>query len=208
MSIRGHFTAWNCWLANSDARGFRAVESARRNEQNETAARDQMDSAFREAELGNREQARHDVAAALALASSRDTQIEAALIFARIGDFARAQKMSDDLAKRFPANTLLNNYWLPSIHAAIEIGQRNPSKVIESLQPAVPYELAVLAAWPSHGGPIYPAYLRGQAYLLLRQGNEAAAEISKILRSSRHHSELHPRRVGAPRSGPRVRCAG
>jgi hypothetical protein len=39
-----------------------------------------MDSAFREAELGNREQARHDVAAALALASSRDTQIEAALI--------------------------------------------------------------------------------------------------------------------------------
>ena len=30
-------------------------------------------------------------------------------------------------------------------------------------------------------GTLYPVYLRGHAYLLLRQGNEAAAEFQKIL---------------------------
>jgi tetratricopeptide (TPR) repeat protein len=110
LSFESDSEAFSGHLQKAKELSKRAVESARRNDQNETAAGDQMNSAFREAELGNFEQARRDVAAALTLASTRDSQIQAALIFARIGDLVRAQKMSDELAKRFPVDTLVNHY--------------------------------------------------------------------------------------------------
>jgi len=31
------------------------------------------------------------------------------------------------------------------------------------------------------GGPMYPAYLRGEAYLQLRRGNDAATEYQKVV---------------------------
>jgi len=43
----------------------------------------------------------------------------------------------------------------------------------------VPYELADPP--PFAAGTMYPAYLRGQAYLLAGKGTEAAAEFQKIL---------------------------
>jgi hypothetical protein len=74
-----------------------------------------LHSGLREADFGNSELARQQVKAALAITSSRDAQILAALTLARVGDIARAQVMSEELAKQFPANTLLDDYWLPTI---------------------------------------------------------------------------------------------
>jgi exosome complex RNA-binding protein Csl4 len=74
------------------------VESARRGDHKETAAQWQLNSGLREAEFGNSELARQQVKAALAISSSRDTQIFAALTLARVGDIARAQVMSEELA--------------------------------------------------------------------------------------------------------------
>jgi tetratricopeptide (TPR) repeat protein len=56
-----------------------------------------------------------------------------------------------------------------------ESNRGNPAKAIDLLQPVGPYELA------RHLGSLYPVYIRGQAYLLLRRGGEAAAEFEKIL---------------------------
>jgi tetratricopeptide (TPR) repeat protein len=159
----------------------RAVESALRSDQKETAAQWQLNSALREAELGNSEQARRQVKAALAIISSRDAQILAALTLARVGDIARAQVMSEELAKQFPANTLLHNYWLPTIRGYTEIRRGNPAQALKNLEATAPYELAFPQPQFEEGGVLYPVYVRGQAYLLLHQGKEAALEFQKLL---------------------------
>jgi predicted Zn-dependent protease len=159
----------------------RAIDSAKRNDQKETAALWQMEAALREAELGNSAPARQQVKAALALASNHDSQILGALALARAGDSAQAAKMADELAKRYPEDTLVNNYWLPSIRATIELGRNNEDKAIEILQATVPYELGIPTPNSTVGATLHPIYVRGQAYLKLRQGKEAAAEFQKIL---------------------------
>ena len=159
----------------------RAVDSAKRNDQKESAALWQTEAALREAELGNSALAREQVKAALALASNHDSQILGALALARAGDSAQAARMADDLAKQYPEDTLVENYWLPSIRATIELGKNNAGKAIEILQAAVPYELGIPTPTSTVGGMLYPIYVRGQTYLKLRQGKEAAAEFQKIL---------------------------
>ncbi|MGH9712473.1 MAG: protein kinase domain-containing protein [Candidatus Acidiferrales bacterium] len=159
----------------------RAFDSAKRNDQKESAALWHLEAALREAELGNSAEARQQAKAALALASNHDSQILGALALARAGDSAQAAKMADDLAKRYPEDTLVNSYWLPSIRATIEFSQNNAAKAIEILQATVPYELGTPTPAPIVGGMLYPIYVRGQAHLKLRQGKEAAAEFQKIL---------------------------
>ncbi len=157
----------------------RAVESALRNNEKEMAAQWRLDAALREAEFGNLKEARQQVAAALALASTRDVQVLAGLTLVKAGDSAQAWKIAEELEKRFPRNAMINGYWLPTIRAAMEIQRNNPSKAIELLQAASPYDLA--SPQPGVGGLLQPVYERGQAYLLLHQGDRAAAEFQKFL---------------------------
>jgi pentatricopeptide repeat protein len=156
----------------------RAVDGSRHNGQKEAAAEWRMDSALREVEFGNAGCGRQETNSALLLASTRDTQILAALALARAGDPARARKMADELAREFPMNTMLNGYWLPTIRAAIEIELKNPARAVELLHAASTYELG--APGPM-GATIYPVYVRGQAELLLHLGSEAATEFQKFL---------------------------
>jgi tetratricopeptide (TPR) repeat protein/tRNA A-37 threonylcarbamoyl transferase component Bud32 len=157
----------------------RAIESARHNDEKEIAALWQLDSALREAAFGNFAEARRQAAAGLALSSARDAQVLAALALAQAGDSAQARKITDEIEKRFPMNTLINAYWLPTIRATIEINRHNPSKAIELLQAASPYEMGSLP--PQVGGLLHPVIARGHAYLLLHQGGQAAAEFQKFL---------------------------
>ncbi len=159
----------------------RAAESARRSGSIETAAAWQMDAALREAEFNDIARSRQDIASALAAAPTRDVNILAALAWARIGDADRAKHMADDLAERFPLNTVINHYWLPAIYASIEIRHGNPAKAIDMLQTAEPYELGIPLPQFEVGGSLYPVYIRGLAYLSLKEGKEAAAEFRKFL---------------------------
>jgi eukaryotic-like serine/threonine-protein kinase len=56
--------------------------------------------------------------------------------------------------------------------ASIELNNRNASESLRYLEPTSVYELAF---------QLYPAYLRGQAYLLTHNGTGAAAEFGKLL---------------------------
>ncbi len=73
----------------------------------------------------------------------------------------------------------MQGYGLPAIRAAIELNGKSGANAIKTLGTAGPYELAQCE--PFQVGMLYPVYLRGQAYLLARQGNEAAAEFQKIV---------------------------
>jgi eukaryotic-like serine/threonine-protein kinase len=181
LSARSDTEAFYGRLGKARELSRRAVESARRSDKRETAALWQLNSALREAEFGNDERARQQVTAGLGMASTRDVQIVAALTLASVGDVARAQAMAEELNRQFPLNTLLSNYWLPSIRAYVEIHRRNPSQALTLLQAAAPYDLAFPQPQFEEGGLLYPPYVRGQAFMLLRQGKEAANEFQKFL---------------------------
>jgi len=139
----------------------------------------QVNAALREAEFGNAAVAKQGVAAALALSPGRDVKVLGALALARVGETARARAMAGELEKSNPTNTVLKLYWFPTIKAAIEINGSDAAQVLQSLEAAAPYELGEPP--PTQEGTLYPAYLRGQAYLLSHNGNAAAAEFQKLL---------------------------
>jgi len=110
------------------------------------------------------------VQSALTLARGRASLPQSALALALCGDTDQAKTLADELSNRYPQDTLFNSIWLPAIVAAMEL-QRNPKQTIDRLQ-ASRYEAAA---------QFWPPYLRGQAYLKLKQGSEAAAEFQRIL---------------------------
>ncbi|MGC2768899.1 MAG: hypothetical protein WB607_25585 [Candidatus Acidiferrum sp.] len=111
---------------------------------------------------------------------SRDAEAQAALAYALAGDTAHAQLLADDLAKRFPQDTVVQSVWLPTVRAQVETGRKNAPRSIELLQAARPYELGMLSS-SAPNSCLYPVYVRGEVYLSENQGTAAAAEFQKIL---------------------------
>jgi tetratricopeptide (TPR) repeat protein len=160
-----------------------AEESCKRNDSKETAAFWQGNEALREVEFGNFAEGLKQAREALELAPGRDVKVEAALALARGGDVATAEKLVDALNQEFPLDTLMQNYWLPTVRAAIALQRHDSAKAIAILRASAPYELADPP--PFSVGTMYPAYLLGQAYLSSGNGSGngelAAAEFQKIL---------------------------
>jgi len=153
----------------------RAVDSAVRADSKETGALWLSFQALCEAEVGNPAAAREDSTRSLDLAPGRYVKVLAALALARSGDTAKARTMLEAGRKAEPTNTVLNVYWFPVIEAALDLNQQQPAQAIAALEPARPYELG-------GGGTtiIYPAYIRGQAYLAQKNGAAAIAEFQKF----------------------------
>ena len=181
LSFAADTEAYYGHIAKARVLSLRAIDSARRSDEKENAAGWQINEALREAELGNRIPARKALSFALGMASTRDVQTLAALALARIGALAQGQEIAQDLAERFPRDTLMNGYWLPAINAAIEINRGNPAKAIEILEITAPYEFGEPSPLFQLGGSLYPAYLRGEAGLMLHRGDAAAKEFAKLL---------------------------
>src|SRR5271166_3966069 len=166
--------AWYGRLKNPRDLTRRAMDSAQHNDTKETAATYQAAAALREVEAGNREQARADADAALKLAPNRDVRAMAALALARAGDAAAAEKLAAELDKTFPLDTLVQRYRLPTIRAAVALQRKDPNRAIELLKVANTIELGDQSY-------LLPVYLRGEAYLMLHDGNHAAAEFQKFI---------------------------
>jgi tetratricopeptide (TPR) repeat protein len=88
--------------------------------------------------------------------------------------------MAQDLNKRFPLDTQVQALWLPAIRAQVALEHKNPTAAIETLQAAVPVELAQIS-FVANISCLYPTYIRGEAYLAAGEGTAAAAEFQKIL---------------------------
>ncbi|MGO9123873.1 MAG: protein kinase domain-containing protein [Terriglobales bacterium] len=176
-------------LAKARQLSAQAEDSAKRNDSKETAAFWQGNEALREVEFGNAADGLKQAREALALAPGRDVKVEVALALARGGDVTTAQKLVDALNQEFPLDTLMQNYWLPTVRAAMALQRHDSATAIGILRGAVPYELADPP--PFSAGTMYPVYLRGEAYLHAgsdgagnagaRNGDLAAAEFQKIL---------------------------
>jgi tetratricopeptide (TPR) repeat protein len=158
----------------------RATDSAVRSDAKETAAQWLAFQALREAEVGNVAVARQGVARALALGPGRDVKVLSALTLARSGETAQSRTIIEALQKSEPTNTYLKVYWFPVNEASIAMAQQAPDRALVALEPSLPYELGNPPP-TVNTGMIYPAYIRGLAYLAQKNGPAAAAEFQKFL---------------------------
>jgi len=178
LAMQADTEGWYGRLKNAHELTGRVMDSARHNDAKETAAGYQALAAVREVESGNREQARGEAKAAVKLASNRDVRAVAALALARAGDAAGAEKLAAELDKAFPVDTLVQRYWLPTIRAGVALEHKDPNRAIQLLKVASTFELGVPSTLTIL---LCPAYLRGEAYLMLHDGTRAAAEFQKFI---------------------------
>ena len=159
-----------------------AVDLAQPAAQPERAGLFEAPAALREGFFGNAAEARRSAMAALELSKGLYVEFGAAFALALSGDSARSQILADDLEKRFGEDTSVRFSHLPALRALLALNHGDPVKAIKLLQIAVPYDLSAPRS-SIHGnfGALYPIYVRGEAYLALHQGVEAAAEFQKIL---------------------------
>lgn len=111
---------------------------------------------------------------------SPGTKLEVALAFALTGDSSRAESMARDIDERYPADTQIQLVWLPAIRGQIALNRKDPEEALIALRPPSAIELGNVL-FLSNASCIYSGYIRGQAYLALGRGKEAASEFQRIL---------------------------
>ena len=157
----------------------RAADSARRAQEKETAAEYQGHNSVREGLVGLMDFAKEDAQSALAMIKGKHGEGFSAIAFALAGDVANANRAIEDLAKRFPQNTVVQTRYLPMARSALALNSGNAQAAIEALSPAAPYDLGHTNE--DFTFALYPIYFRGQAYLAAKNWAGAAAEFQKIL---------------------------
>lgn len=173
--------AYSGQLKKAEDFSRRAMDSAQRANEEETAATYLAMSALREALLGKADEATRRASSALQHSTARDVEYAAALAFAFAGDEKRTQALADDLSKKHPEDTLVQSNFLPTLRGKLALNRRNVSEALAVLQPATPYELGKTTFSVIEWTGMYPVYVRGEAYLAAQKGSEAAAEFQKIL---------------------------
>jgi predicted Zn-dependent protease len=95
-----------------------------------------------------------------------------ALALALTGEQRQAERALAGIAQRNTGHLAMNVIGLPTARAAIALHEHDPARAVALLEPTRNYESA------AH---FWPTYLRGQAYLKLKRGAEAAAEFQTII---------------------------
>jgi tetratricopeptide (TPR) repeat protein len=157
----------------------RAIESAHAADAPEAAAIWQAEAALREAEMGFPEAALDAALAALAASHGRPVTGMAGLALARAAEAPRANQLADALEREFPADTLVQRYWVPCIRGALALARGDAATCLQALEKAAAGELGQVP--PFELGMLYPPYLRGAAFLRAGRAEDAAREYRKIL---------------------------
>jgi len=155
-----------------------AAEQLQHDGDEESAADCLAIAAVREAEIGADGAAQADISHALKLSRGRDVLALAALVASRAGDLHASEDESVALDRQYPSDTIVQRYWLPIIRAQIALRRKRPLQAIAALEPAVSIEFATTVIPVA---TLYPAYVRGEAYLEVGDDAKAAAEFRKLI---------------------------
>jgi tetratricopeptide (TPR) repeat protein len=171
------------WQAHASAFGGRAkdahdqfgrgIQMALQGNFDEVASQLTMEDAETHASVGQCSNVRTDVARGLELNRDNGTLERASRALGLCG-FNEALTLTAELTMRFPDSTLTNRAAVPIATAALALANGQPARSLELLEPVKPYNRA-----PST--EFYPAYLRGQSFLQLKDGNAATAEFQSIV---------------------------
>ena len=170
--------AYSGHLQQARVMSQRAVDHARQEALPEKGGAWEAAASIREALFGNAADAKTRALAAFALSKDREVEYCAAYAMAASGETSQAQKMAEDIARRFPENTVVRFSYLPVLRAQLALNHGDAAKAIEELQVATPYEVG---AARDFCGALHPLYVRGEAYLAAAKGELAATEFQKIL---------------------------
>ena len=105
------------------------------------------------------------------------TRILEAMVLARVGPLAAAQEAANALRRDYPTHTLIQNYILPILDAAMKLQSNDAAGAVQALRPAAKYELTTWGSLPN----LYSAYLGGLAQLRVGDASAAAAEFREVL---------------------------
>ena len=141
------------------------------------AAAVESGDALSEAETGNLSESQPLITDAVLKSQDRDVLVLAALAFARAGNTRQSQRLVEKLNQLYPNDFTIQTFGLPVTRAAIKLAENDPAAAVELLRPVVPYDLAISDSFDN----VYPAYLRGLAYIQLKNGDLAAAAFRKVL---------------------------
>jgi len=134
-------------------------------------------SALENAEVGMGVQARRYESEADKRKLDREDKLVLALALARSGRTEEAGELADQISAERPEDTLVQHYLTPTIRAAIKLQQHDPAAAIDLLRSTAKYDLAFTDSFNF----VYPAYIRGLAYLELGDGRAAAAQFQKVI---------------------------
>lgn len=180
LGLEGDTAAYFGQMRRSRELANRVVGSVLRARDEELAAGYLVSGAVSNALYGNFSEARKIAQSAMERAKPRDAEFGAAFALAFAGDARRAQLVSEDLARRFPEDTIVQLNYLPVIRAQLAVNRSQSSTAIELLKVTEPYELACPKG-ESFSPRLYPIYVRGMAHLAAGNADAAAAEFDKIL---------------------------
>ena len=152
----------------------RAVNILKQQGRKENAAQALLALAFRQANVGQCADATSNAAAALAIARGKTNIAPAASVYAECGDLSRSQALLDEALRLYPKDTPNVAMAAPLIRAQISRVRGNAGEALQFLETVRRFDLGLIPTLANN-------YLRGQAYLDLKQGNEAAAEFQKII---------------------------
>lgn len=182
LSTHADTFAYYGQISRSRPLAQKAAQSAYKAGATESAASCLVDNSLWDAEFGNKDAALNALRRAFSgdmLESAKawkDVQKLTALVLARAGAVWEASRLLSDLKTRFPNDSVLNLYWLPTIQAAIYLNSGKPDQALDVLASNSPYETGAISLQC-----MYPAFLRGEAYLKLKNGAAGAAEFRRIL---------------------------
>jgi tetratricopeptide (TPR) repeat protein len=174
FSLEYSTSAYRGQFAKAREFSRRAADAARREDEGDTSSGLVAGNAEDEALVGNTGLARQQAHAALARSHGINVEEASAVALGLAGDGARAMQLAADLAKRFPEGTTTQLEFVPMIRASVALQSGSAGKALDALAPAAIYELG-------DESRLYPAYLRGNAYLAAGQGSAAKTEFQKIL---------------------------
>jgi eukaryotic-like serine/threonine-protein kinase len=134
-------------------------------------------SALRNAEAGKAIQARKIEDQGLQSKLDRGQRMILALSLARSGRTDEANRLADEVGQEAPLDTIVQKYLVPTVRAAVKLQQHDPNAAIALLRETVQYDLADTLSFDY----LYPAYIRGLAYLESGDGRSAAGEFQKLI---------------------------
>jgi hypothetical protein len=157
----------------------RAAALALRDGSLEMAATWIAESALRDSHAGLTDHACEQAEAALAAGAGRNVVCLVALVFARSGREADAERLAAQLDREYPQYTLVQRYWLACIHGALALARGDWKAAVKSLEAAITLELGTEE--PFITALVIPPFLRGLAYQEGKQRLEAARQFEKII---------------------------
>jgi len=127
--------------------------------------------------FGFQSEARQQASQVLDLTADPSARFAAAEALAAVGDVQKSEVVLAKLQHGFPDNHFVQTVAAPLVRAIEQLQKNQFSDALATLEALRPYELGT----GQQGAGVAPIFLRGLAYLKMRDGVKAAAEFQRVL---------------------------